>query len=80
MKINLNDVMTPAEACYRWGIPPQTLNSRLNGQTKAMAIDIEKVLNEGLAKRFTRPGKVRSEWILTVELLERWYGPETSEK
>lgn len=80
MKYKLSDVMTPTEASDRWGVNYKTLRSRLTGQTISMQQDIEQALSNGLAKRYKADGKQRYEWLLTVDLMEKWYGPEPTKK
>lgn len=79
-KYSINEVMSPSEASDRWGLPYETLRSRLSGRTKSMQQDIENSLSDGLVKRYKADGKTRYEWILTKELMEKWYGPEPSKK
>ena len=75
--MNINDVMTRAEASYRWGIDENTLKERLktrNAHTLAPHIEA------GRIKQFKAPGATRGEWIITRELMELWYGPEPESK
>lgn len=74
MKYELNDVMTVAEASDRWGIPYDTLRSRIGGRTKSMQQDIEKSLREGTVKRYKAAGKQRYEWLITADKMVEWYG------
>lgn len=74
--MNIHDVMTPSEASDRWGVSYDTLRSRLGGRTISMQKDIEESLEKGLVKRYKANGKQRYEWLLTVEIMEKWYGPE----
>lgn len=72
----LETVMTPSEASDRWAVPYDTLRSRLGGRTISMQKDLEQSLKDGLIKRYKANGKQRYEWLLTVEIMEKWYGPE----
>lgn len=74
--MDLNNVMTPSEAADRWDVKLSTLKSRLQGLTKAMQENLEQALEDGLIKRYKAEGKQRYEWILTVEIMEKWYGKE----
>lgn len=71
--MDIRDFMTPTEAAYRWDMSIDTIKSRLKIRRRN---DLDEVLKGGLAKRFRMPGSERGEWILTKELMEKWYGPE----
>ncbi|MEF2965050.1 helix-turn-helix domain-containing protein [Paenibacillus sp. M1] len=70
----IDDYMTPAEAAFRWGIPQETVKSRL--KPSLYKKQIEEMLKKGLIKYFQHPDGKRREWILSVEAMKKWFGEE----
>ncbi|MEC0139720.1 helix-turn-helix domain-containing protein [Paenibacillus macerans] len=70
----IDNYMTPAEAAYRWGLPQETVKSRLKPSLYKEQID--EMLNAGLIKFFQHPDGKRREWIVTVQAMEKWFGPK----
>lgn len=75
--MDINDYMTPAEAAYRWGIKQEALKERLKPSRNKEKID--NFIKRGLIKRFIKPGGTRSEWIISVDAMELWYGKENEQ-
>lgn len=56
MLFMLDEIMTPSEACNRWGI---TQDDGL----------VNKLIEEGKLKYYKPEEKLRGEWILTIEAM-----------
>jgi hypothetical protein len=68
----IDDYMTPSEAAHRWGLPQETVKSRLKPALYKKQID--EMLEEGLIKSFQKPDGQRKEWIISVKAMEKWFG------
>jgi len=71
-KHEIDKYMTPTEAAYRWGMSPETVKNRLKHSFYKK--EVEQFIEEGLIKRFKKPGGKRSEWIISEEAMKRWFG------
>lgn len=71
----IDNYMTIHEAAYRWNKSVETVKGRfkpsVTDQTK-----IDEWIRDGLIKSFTPPGKKNKVWIITVDFMEKVYGPE----
>lgn len=79
MENNINEYMTVKEALDRWNLSRFTLRDTLSGRTATKQAKIEYALAKGLAKRY-KGDSTRYDWILTVEIMEQWFGPEPVKK
>ncbi|GGF87091.1 helix-turn-helix domain-containing protein [Paenibacillus aceti] len=70
----INNYMTPAEAAYRWGKPQDTVKSRL--KPSLYEKQLKEMIQAGLIKYFQNPERQRREWIVSVQAMEKWFGPE----
>lgn len=77
MKNEINNYMTPAEAAHRWGLKQETVKSKLK---PSLYKNLDQMIEDGLIKSFQKPGGQRKEWIISVQAMEKWYGPEKKEK
>lgn len=68
----IDKYMTPAEAAYKWGIPQETLKSRL--KTTINNNNIEWMIEKGFIKFFKKPTATRKEWIISAEAMKLWFG------
>lgn len=69
--MNINDYMTPAEAAYRWGIPQETVKSKLKPSINKKLDDM---IDRGLIKYFQHPEGKRREWIISADAMREWFG------
>ncbi|MDA2230953.1 MULTISPECIES: helix-turn-helix domain-containing protein [Bacillus cereus group] len=67
MLFMLNEIMTPREACDRWGITQDALRMKLK-RSKQDGL-VSKLIDEGKLKYYKPEGKQRGEWILTIEAM-----------
>ncbi|PGM04164.1 helix-turn-helix domain-containing protein [Bacillus thuringiensis] len=68
MLFMLEEIMTPREACDRWGITQEALRMKLKrGKDNDL---VDKLIEDGKIKYYKPEGKQRGEWILTVEAME----------
>lgn len=67
MLFMLNEIMTPREACDRWGITQDALRMKLK-RSKHDGL-MSKLIDEGKLKYYKPEGKQRGEWILTIEAM-----------
>ena len=70
----IDNYMTPAEAAYRWGVPQDTVKSRL--KPSLYEKQLKEMIQAGLIKYFQNPERQRGEWIVSVQAMEKWFGPE----
>lgn len=68
MLFMLEEIMTPREACDRWGITQEALRMKLKRSKDTNLVD--KLIRSGKIKYYKPEGKQRGEWILTVEAME----------
>lgn len=68
----IDNYMTPSEAAYVWGLPQETVKSRL--KPSLYKKQIEEMLEAGLIKYFQHPDGKRKEWIVSVQAMEKWFG------
>lgn len=61
----LDEIMTPREACNRWGITQDALRMELK-RSKQDGL-VSKLFDEGKLKYYKSEEKQRGEWILTIE-------------
>lgn len=73
--MEIDNYMTINEAAHRWGIQENTLKKRIKPSTRNEE-EIQEYFKKGLLKYFQKAGAQRGEWIITSELMEKWYGPE----
>lgn len=71
----IKDVMTVKEAVDRWGVSRFTLRDRLVGRSPAQKEEIERAIEDGQVKRY-KGASERYDWLLTTDLMEKWFGPE----
>lgn len=71
----IKDVMTVKEAVDRWGVSRFTLRDRLAGRSPAQKAEIERALEDGEVKRYKGSGE-RYEWLLTTDIMTKWFGEE----
>ncbi|AFH87163.1 hypothetical protein DJ42_5383 (plasmid) [Bacillus anthracis] len=64
----LDEIMTPREACDRWGITQEALRMKLKRGKDSELVD--KLIREGKLKYYRPIEKKRGEWILTVEAMK----------
>ncbi|MEI5871311.1 helix-turn-helix domain-containing protein [Bacillus albus] len=67
MLFMLNEIMTPREACDRWGITQDALRMKLRRAKKEGLVD--RLIEEGKMKYYKPEDKQRGDWILTVEAM-----------
>lgn len=67
MLFMLDEVMTPREACDRWGITQDAFRMKLK-RSKQDGL-VSKLIGEGKLKYYKPEEKQRGEWILTVEAM-----------
>lgn len=67
MLFMLDEIMTPREACDRWGITQDALRMKLK-RSKEREL-VRELVKEGRIKYYKPEGKKRGEWILTVEAM-----------
>ncbi|HDR7527196.1 MULTISPECIES: helix-turn-helix domain-containing protein [Bacillus cereus group] len=67
MLFMLEEIMTPREACDRWGITQDALRMKLGRAKKEGMVD--RLIEEGKMKYYKPEGKQRGDWILTVEAM-----------
>lgn len=72
--MEIDNYMTPTEAAYRWNIPERTLREKFVMSRREHLIKEE--IRQGLIKYFVKPEGKRGEWIISVQAMEKWYGPE----
>lgn len=63
----LDEIMTPSEACGRWGITQDALRMKLKRSKQDGLVSI--LIDEGKLKYYKPKGKQRGEWILTIEAM-----------
>jgi hypothetical protein len=68
----IDNYMTPAEAAHRWGVPQDTVKSRL--KPSLYEKQINEMLDDRLIKCFQKPDGQRKEWIISVKAMEKWFG------
>ncbi|WP_144609012.1 helix-turn-helix domain-containing protein [Bacillus cereus] len=67
MLFMLNEIMTPREACDRWGITQAALRMKLRRAKKEGLVG--RLIEEGKMKYYKPEEKQRGDWILTVEAM-----------
>ncbi|MFF2343896.1 helix-turn-helix domain-containing protein [Bacillus mycoides] len=67
MLFMLDEIMTPREACDRWGITQDALRMKLRRAKKEGLVG--GLIEEGKMKYYKPEGKQRGDWILTVEAM-----------
>ncbi|MEM5678925.1 helix-turn-helix domain-containing protein [Bacillus paranthracis] len=67
MLFMLNEIMTPREACDRWGITQDALRMKLKRAKKEGLVG--RLIEEGKMKYYKPEEKQRGDWILTVEAM-----------
>ncbi|KXY53711.1 MULTISPECIES: helix-turn-helix domain-containing protein [Bacillus] len=67
MMFLLDEIMTPREACDRWGITQEALRMKLKRIKDSELVG--ELIKEGKLKYYKPEGKQRGEWILTVEAM-----------
>ncbi|WP_309260394.1 helix-turn-helix domain-containing protein [Bacillus cereus] len=67
MLFMLDEVMTPREACDRWGITQDALRMKLKRGKDNKLVD--ELIKGGKIKYYKSEGKQRGEWILTIEAM-----------
>ncbi|ARJ25935.1 hypothetical protein B7492_33415 (plasmid) [Bacillus mycoides] len=67
MLFMLNEIMTPREACDRWGITQDALRMKLRRAKKEGLVG--RLIEEGKMKYYKPEEKQRGDWILTVEAM-----------
>ncbi len=68
MLFMLDEIMTPREACDRWGVTQEALRMKLKRVKDSELVD--KLIKEGKLKYYRPVEKQRGEWILTVEAMK----------
>ncbi|WP_406904415.1 helix-turn-helix domain-containing protein [Bacillus cereus] len=68
MLFMLEEIMTPREACDRWGITQEALRMKLKRGKDTNLVD--ELIRSGKIKYYKPEGKQRGEWILTVEAMD----------
>lgn len=71
MLFTLDEIMTPREACDRWGVTLDSLHMKLSRLKDSDLLN--GLIKEGKAKYYKPEGKKRGEWIFTVEAMEVLY-------
>lgn len=67
MMFMLDEIMTPREACDRWGITQEALRMKLKRIKDSELVG--ELIKEGKLKYYKPEEKQRGEWILTVEAM-----------
>ncbi|EJR55510.1 hypothetical protein IK3_05604 [Bacillus toyonensis] len=67
MLFMLEEIMTPREACDRWGITQEALRMKLKRGKDNKLVD--ELIKDGKIKYYKPEGKQRGKWILTVEAM-----------
>ncbi|ARX70220.1 helix-turn-helix domain-containing protein [Bacillus thuringiensis] len=67
MLFMLEEIMTPREACDRWGITQEGLRMKLKRGKDNKLVD--ELIKDGKIKYYKSEGKQRGKWILTVEAM-----------
>ncbi|MEJ3740791.1 helix-turn-helix domain-containing protein [Bacillus tropicus] len=67
MLFMLEEIMTPREACDRWGITQAALRMKLR-RAKEEGL-VGRLIEEGEMKYYKPEDKQRGDWILTVEAM-----------
>lgn len=67
MLFMLDEIMTPREACNRWGITQDALRMKLK-RSKQDGL-VSKLIDEGKLKYYKPEEKLRGEWVLTIEAM-----------
>lgn len=67
MLFMLNEIMTPREACDRWGITQDALRMKLSRAKREGLVG--RLIEEGKMKYYKPEDKQRGDWILTVEAM-----------
>ncbi|WP_430477217.1 hypothetical protein [Bacillus cereus] len=71
MLFTLDEIMTPREACDRFGITLDSLHMKLSRLKDSELLN--ELIKDGKAKYYKPEGKKRGEWIFTVEAMEVLY-------
>ncbi|MDO8156048.1 MarR family transcriptional regulator [Bacillus toyonensis] len=71
MLFMLEEIMTPREACDRWGITQDALRMKLKRVKKEGIVD--RLIEEGKVKYYKPEGKKRGESLFTVEAMHILY-------
>lgn len=79
VKNDIDNYMTPSEAAYKWGIPYETLKSKLRedivGEER-----ISEWIKRGLIKYHQKPNGIKKEWIVSRQAMYMWFGEPKNEK
>ncbi|MGR5965486.1 helix-turn-helix domain-containing protein [Bacillus cereus] len=67
MLFMLDEIMTPREACDRWGVTQEALRMKLKRGKDSKLVD--ELIREGKLKYYRPEEKQRGEWILTAEAM-----------
>ncbi|PFC23504.1 hypothetical protein CN264_19035 [Bacillus cereus] len=68
MLFALDEVMTASEACERWGISNSSLHMKLSRLKNSGTLN--ELILAGKVKYYKAEGKIRGEWIITIEAME----------
>lgn len=67
MLFMLDEIMTPREACDRWGVTQEALRMKLKRVKESKVVD--EIITEGKMKYYRPEEKQRGEWIITSEAM-----------
>lgn len=67
MLFMLDEIMTPREACDRWGVTQEALRMKLKRSKESKVVD--ELIREGKLKYYRPEEKQRGEWIITSEAM-----------
>lgn len=79
MKNDIDNYMTPSEAAFRWGIPYETLKSKLRSDIVGEE-NLNEWIQKGIIKYFKKPNGVRKEWIISRQAMLMWFGEPKKSK
>ena len=77
MLFMLDEIMTPREASDRWGVSINSLHMKLSRFKDSDLF--HQFIDEGKVKYYRPEGKVRGEWLLTVEAMRMLF-PKTEDE
>lgn len=75
-KHDIERFMTVREAAYRWGLKVPALREKMNVFRRPQ---VREEIDVGLVKYFKAPDAKQGDWLLSVDAMEKWYGPEPEE-
>ena len=68
-KFQINEIMSPTEACERWGISPDNFRKTIERNPDK----IDDLVEKGLLKYYQRTPSSRKKWIITPDAMEKLF-------